>query len=134
MHDHAERDAELDSAAAPQRRTATPVGHGAAQVMRLQRAAGNAAVAGLLQPTAQRQVHIGEMDSTVTTAGAGSPAAAGGSGIEGISSQGGVITIDGAMVTVNAPVVRTTGILQANTVIAQNVVGSNYTPGAGNVM
>jgi hypothetical protein len=131
VHDHADH-AELDATAAvPQRRATSPVGQRAAEVLALQRTAGNAAVAGMLQ----RAVDIGDVTSTVDTAGgAATPAGGGATGIEGITSQGGVVTIDAAMVNINAPMVRTDGVLQTDTLIAQSVVGSSYTPGAGNVM
>jgi len=52
----------------------------------------------------------------------------------------GSLTINAAMTSINASniqlnaaVTMSTGIMQCDTMIATNVVGANYTPGAGNV-
>jgi len=45
----------------------------------------------------------------------------------------GGVNVQGAMVTVDAGMTRVSGVLQADTVIANTVVGSAYTPGPGNV-
>jgi uncharacterized protein involved in type VI secretion and phage assembly len=42
-------------------------------------------------------------------------------------------TVNATMLSVNAPVARFSGVLQASTVIATSVVSSSYTPGAGNI-
>lgn len=42
-------------------------------------------------------------------------------------------TISAGQLTVNCASSRFTGIVQCDTIIATNVIGSNYTPGAGNV-
>jgi hypothetical protein len=141
VHDHAQHRAESETTTAgrgPQ--TRSPLGSHAAELLRLQRTAGNAAVSDLLQPAVQRTVSIDEVDTQVDTAPAAASPAAGG-GVEGITSEGGVISVDGvvvnisgAIVNLKSPVVRTDGILQTDTLIANNVVGANYTPGAGNVM
>jgi hypothetical protein len=133
VHDHAERDTDVQpTRPVPARRRTSVAGQGAAEVLRLQRTAGNAAVAGLLQPTVQRAVEIDELETTADTAGPAAPA--GSTGVEGITSEGGVVTIDAAAVNINAPIVRASGVLQTDTLVAQNVVGASYTPGAGNVM
>ncbi len=59
-----------------------------------------------------------------TDGGAGGPAQLAGSTVE----------ISGGVVTINAPFTKVNGVIQADTLIATNVMGSNYTPGAGNVM
>jgi phage gp45-like len=41
--------------------------------------------------------------------------------------------INASTITVNAPMTKFSGTVQADTVIANSVVASSYTPGAGNV-
>ena len=140
-------------------------GSGAAAVVAMQRSAGNAAVSSLLagRPV-QRDVTIGEMNSTVDTtdrdsglspeiaaalpaiisavrsqaspgpgaAADAAPASADPSSAA-VTSDGGTTTIRGGVVNIEAAMTHASGVVQADTVIAQNVVGSNYTPGAGNV-
>jgi uncharacterized protein involved in type VI secretion and phage assembly len=43
------------------------------------------------------------------------------------------IELSANMVTVNAPMSRFSGVVQANTVITNSVVSASYTPGAGNI-
>lgn len=43
------------------------------------------------------------------------------------------VTINASTVTVNASMSRFSGVVQADTVIATSVVGTSYTPGAGNI-
>ena len=149
-------------------------GSGAAAVVAMQRSAGNAAVSSLLagRPV-QRDVTIGEMNSTVditerdsslspeiaaalpaiisavrsqASPGPGSaadaaPASAAADAAPAsadptsaaVTSDGGTTTIRGGVVNIEAAMTHASGVVQADTVIAQNVVGSNYTPGAGNV-
>jgi uncharacterized protein involved in type VI secretion and phage assembly len=60
------------------------------------------------------------------------------SGIE-VRSSGSVtvdastVTVNASTVTVNASMSRFSGVVQADTVIATSVVGTTYTPGAGNI-
>ena len=46
--------------------------------------------------------------------------------------DGGAITIDAAMIRLEAPVV-TARLIRCDTIIAESVVGSSYTPGTGNI-
>lgn len=39
----------------------------------------------------------------------------------------------GAPIALNAPIVTATGIVRCDTIMATNVIGANYTPGAGNI-
>ena len=109
-----------------QARTASP-----ASVLRLQRMAGNAAV--------QRAVAIDEMTTSVDAAPAAAapatagPAAAPGAGGNSLGDGTGPVSITGPMVNLHAPMVQADGVLQAGTIIADSVVASSYTPGAGNV-
>jgi len=43
------------------------------------------------------------------------------------------VTVNASSVTVNAAMSRFSGVVQADTVIATSVVGTSYTPGAGNI-
>jgi hypothetical protein len=116
-----------------------------AAVLQMQRERGNAYVAQVVQPSPipgaiQRAIEIGEVESTVeggtpgteTTAGEPTPTemTAGGSAVR--VTPGGV-EVSGGMVNVDAPMTRFSGAVQSDTVIANSVVASNYTPGAGNV-
>ena len=43
------------------------------------------------------------------------------------------VEINAAMVTVNAGMAKFSGVVQADTLIANSVIASSYTPGAGNI-
>ena len=45
-----------------------------------------------------------------------------------------VVEIDAGQVEVNAGMARFSGVVQCDTLIANSVVASSYTPGVGNVM
>jgi len=106
--------------------------HGGAQagLLHLQRTAGNAAVASMVAPAVQRAVAIDEISTDVDTA---APDAAGDTTAGPESGDGGPTTISGSQITLDAPLVDAPGIVRANTIIADNVIASNYTPGAGNL-
>ena len=57
-----------------------------------------------------------------------------GDGSASVTAAGGVVKVQGSMVELDAGMVRVGGVLQADTIVADSVVASNYTPGAGNVM
>jgi hypothetical protein len=48
-----------------------------------------------------------------------------------VTVQAGTVEISAGMVTVNAGMSKSSGILQADTVITNSVVSQGYTPGAG---
>lgn len=50
-----------------------------------------------------------------------------------IRIEGGVITLDAAQIRLESPMV-TARVLRCDVLIAESVVGSSYTPGAGNIM
>jgi hypothetical protein len=50
-----------------------------------------------------------------------------------VSISGASISLTAGTIDLNAGRVRSTGVVEAPTVVAQSVVGSSYTPGAGNV-
>jgi hypothetical protein len=50
-----------------------------------------------------------------------------------VTSDGSTTTVSGGVINLQAPLTQTDGVIRAGTIIAENVVGSNYTPGAGNV-
>ena len=108
--------------------------------MALQRTAGNAAVASLLAPRAsvQRDVQIDEMSTRVDV----SDAAAGAAGAAGataggpggpVTSDGSNTTITGGMINLDTPMTQTGGVIRAGTIIADSVVATSYSPGAGNL-
>ena len=43
------------------------------------------------------------------------------------------LTISTGQVTINSGMVKVSGVVQCDTIIANSVVGSSYTPGAGNI-
>jgi len=43
------------------------------------------------------------------------------------------IALTAGQIALNAGMVKATGVIQCDTIIANSVVGSNYTPGVGNV-
>jgi hypothetical protein len=43
------------------------------------------------------------------------------------------LTIDSSQLVINSPMVKASGVIQCDTLIANSVVGSSYTPGTGNV-
>ena len=47
--------------------------------------------------------------------------------------QAAIVEINGSQVEVNAATLRCSGVVQADTVIANSVSAASYTPGAGNV-
>jgi len=65
---------------------------------------------------------------------AAAPGGGGGGGGAAPQAQGGPVTIDAPSISLNAPMVTASGVMKVGTLIADNVVGTNYTPGAGNVM
>jgi hypothetical protein len=95
-----------------------------AAVLQMQKTRGNAFV---MRQMAQRQHEEAPADESATP----SQISAGGATV---STEGGIINISGPMVTVDAPVINTTGMLRTTTLMADNVIASSYTPGAGNVM
>lgn len=107
----------------------------AGRVMDLQRTAGNQAVVQRLTalgaiPAVQRAVEVGEVEATPAT----------GAGPEGADAVGGgteindtTVRVNAGTIDLNAPIVRVSGIVQADTIVADSVVASSYTPGAGNI-
>jgi len=52
---------------------------------------------------------------------------------EPVTSDGGTTTIHGSAVSIEAAMTEAHGVLRADTIIADSVVASSYSPGAGNV-
>lgn len=97
-------------------------------LLALQRTAGNAAVASLVagRPLpVQRDVSIDEIETTVGP----TPGAGGGP----VTSDGASTTVSGSTITLAAPVTTADGVLRAQTIIADSIVASSYSPGAGNL-
>jgi len=109
-------------------------GGAGAGLMQLQQTAGNAAVASMVAPAVQRAVEIEELSTSVDAGDGASPDAGAGATSAGpVSSDGGSTTISGSAIHLDAPMVHAPGVVRVGTIIADNVVGSNYTPGAGNM-
>lgn len=130
------------SGSIPVTRSADPrlasTGAAAPGLLALQRTAGNAAVASLVggAPAVQRAVRIDELTTRVDTGDATAAAGQAGAGPAGsgpVTSDGATTTITGGQVTIDAPMTQANGVLRATTVIADSIVASSYTPGAGNV-
>jgi len=79
------------------------------------------------------ELAAGSAGGAGTASGAAAASAGAGAAGQPVTSDGATTTLHGAEVDIDAPLTKAQGVLQADTVIAQNVVGSNYTPGAGNV-
>jgi hypothetical protein len=97
-------------------------------VLSLQRTAGNSAVASLF--AAGRAVQR-EGEGEIPPNPFDEPSAPTGGGP--ITSDGGTTTINGGAIVLNAGMTSTGGVIRASTIIADSVVASSYTPGAGNV-
>lgn len=94
-------------------------------ILQLQRSRGNNFVMRQVMPSAMRQEE--------SPAEAATPSEISSDGNR-VSTSGGV-TIDSAgVVSINAAMTRANGILQADTIIADNVIAASYSPGAGNIM
>jgi hypothetical protein len=128
--------------AAPIVRSADPrlssAGSAAPGLMALQRSAGNAAVTSLVaRPAVQRApVEIDELSTSTGVSDVPPPAqapGATGAGGSAVTSDGANTTITGAHISLAAPMTESDGIIRASTIIADSVVASSYTPGAGNV-
>ncbi|MEM7051214.1 MAG: phage baseplate assembly protein V [Acidobacteriota bacterium] len=50
-----------------------------------------------------------------------------------VNVQAGTVEINAGMVTVNAGMSKFNGVVQADVVISNSVIGTSYTPGAGNI-
>ena len=102
----------------------------------LQRTAGNRAVTSLLS-LQRAPVQIEEMSvrtSVGEAAGATASSAGATAGSSGpVTSDGATTTVSGSTINLAAPMVSADGVLRASTIIADSVVASSYTPGAGNL-
>jgi len=117
-------------------------------VIRMQRAQGNAYVMRQIEERPVTQVPTTEQAPTPTqtptteqapleqtlteTQGGPTPSELSGPG-GSVRVSGGGIDISGGLVNVNAAMTRASGVMQADTVIANTVVASVYTPGVGNL-
>jgi hypothetical protein len=73
-------------------------------------------------------IELGEAGITITTAETLTIEAS------MIELTGSTIEITGAMVTVEAGMTEFVGVINTPTIIAESVVGTAYTPGAGNIL
>lgn len=74
----------------------------------------------LIEDTGGNSIHLDNGKLTVSTPGK-------------LLLQAAEVEINGALVSVNAGTLRCSGVMQADTVIANTVVAASYTPGTGNV-
>lgn len=104
-------------------------------LLALQRSAGNAAVASLVAPrSVQRDVEIGEVEVTADAAESAPAAPGTGAGAGGaVTSDGATTTITGGLINLDTAITQTSGVIRAGTIIADSVVATSYSPGAGNV-
>lgn len=98
------------------------------QILQMQRQYGNQAVRRMIQ----RQVALGEIDSTVAE-DEGSSTTSIGDGTASVTAQNGSVEITAASVNIDAPITYHRGVDESDTVVTDTVVATNYTPGAGNI-
>lgn len=103
-----------------------------AAVIQMQRTHGNAHVMRQLDPAIQRQEDEAAAAEPAPAADTSAPSSISGSG-GSVETGGGGVEITGGTVKVHSGMTEVDGVLKADTLIAENVVGSNYTPGAGNI-
>ena len=98
-----------------------------ASVLQMQQTHGNAFV--------QRQVPGGDTASEPQgDAGPGASPSELSSGGSTVSVTPGGVDVSGGVVNVSAAMTRVSGVLSADTLTANNVISSSYTPGVGNIM
>ena len=95
-------------------------------ILQLQRSRGNNFVLRQVMPSVMRQEHEAADD-------AATPSEISSDGNR-VSTVGGVTIDSPGLINLNSAITRTSGILQAGTIIADSVIASSYSPGAGNVM
>ena len=95
-----------------------------AAVLQMQKTRGNAFV---MRQMAQRQ-----HDEAPAAEGSAPTQITDGSAT--VSTEGGVVNVSGGIVNLDSAMVTTSGVLRATTLMADTVVASSYTPGAGNIM
>jgi cytoskeletal protein RodZ len=82
-------------------------------------------------PTTETEAPTGEAGQAPTTiSGDGSTVSA---DAGGVTIDGARLSVNAATVNINSAMVTTSGVLRTNTLMADNVVASAYTPGVGNV-
>jgi hypothetical protein len=102
------------------------------QILQMQRQYGNKAVRRMIQ---REDDVFGDVTTPTTTPAttADSSSTSIGDGTASISAENGTVTIDAAMVNINAALTSHSGIDESDTVMTNTVIASTYTPGAGNV-
>jgi hypothetical protein len=94
-----------------------------AAVLQMQRTHGNSFV--------MRQIEDGQA-AQAPAADSGTPTKIS-DGASTVETAGGVVNISGGVVNINSAMTQTSGVLRASTIMADSVVASSYTPGAGNI-
>jgi len=114
-------------------------------VLQMQQECGNAYVAQVVQSqpnegSVQRAIEIDEVESTVEGGSPGPEATAGGATPTEMTADGstvrvtpGAVEISGGTVNVDSAMTRFSGAVQSDTLMANSVIASTYSPGAGNI-
>ncbi len=55
-------------------------------------------------------------------------------GSASVKTQGGIVKASGSIIELDAPMISTSGVIRAGSIVVDSVVASSYTPGAGNIM
>jgi hypothetical protein len=117
----------------PDHPTTKPLRHKV--ILQLQRTHGNAFVQRHLTPSVQRIDEHAEDNADSTgeqqIGGAGSSVRAGGGAVD---IDGAMVNINAGLTNVNSGMTNMSGVLRVETLIADSVVSSSYSPGAGNIM
>lgn len=86
-------------------------------------------VAALQARVAALEAQIGQLLNAISVGPSGVTIATGGR----IDIEASVIALSGGMVNVDSGMLNADGVIKCDTIIASSVVGSSYTPGAGNI-
>lgn len=104
-----------------------------AAVLQMQRTHGNSAVMRQLAPDVQHQDETESTSAVAGLTGEGNGPSEISSGGSSVTATAGGVDVNGPMVNLHAAMVNADGVVRASTIIADNVVASSYSPGAGNI-
>lgn len=99
-------------------------------ILQLQKSHGNAFVMRHVMPQLQRQED--QQTPAGTEEGGGNQEMSNGGSVVRVNP--GSVEISGATVNVDAAMTNVNGVLRTSTLMADSVIASSYTPGAGNIM
>jgi len=104
-------------------------------ILQLQRTHGNAFVQRHITPTVQRideeAAESGGSSGEQEIGGAGSTVRAGAGAVD---IEGPMVNINAGSTNINSAMTNMSGVLRVETLIADSVISSSYSPGAGNIM